>query len=208
MSLTVQQIIDEIQAESVISLADATLLNHFKSGLRYISSLIKDRVFLTEGTITLASGASTAALSGLSSGFIKERAVWYTSDGARTPINRPPSTEYFHDVYTSLGTGSPVYYKIDGQTIRFDKLADQAYTIGFDYFKEISSVALTDTFLGDERLIQAAKYACKAEYYGDYEEDEIKAARNEKKCKEILMQLEGDYEEQEQGGYINETEDY
>ena len=203
--MTVQQIIDEIQAESVIDLADATLLNHFKSGLRYISSLIEERIFLSESTLTLAINTQSIALTGLT-GFIKERSIWYVSDGARVPISRPPSTEYFHDIYTTTGVGKPSYYKIDGQTIRFDKLADSALTIGFDYFKEISSVALIDTFVGDERLIQAAKYACKAEYYGDYEEDEMKAARNEKKCKEILMMLQGDYEVAEHGGYVNETE--
>ena len=206
--MTVQQIIDEIQAESVIDLADATLLNHFKSGLRYISSLIKDRVFLTEGTITLAANAQTASLGGLSSAFIKERHVWYVSDGARVPIPPPPSLSYFHDVYTTTGTGKPSYYRIYGTTFQVDKLADEAVTIGFDYFKEISAVALTDTFLGDERLIQAAKYACKAEYYSSYEEDEVKSATNERKCKEILMQLQGEYEGSEFGGYVNETEDF
>lgn len=205
--MTVQTIIDEIQAESVIDLADATLLNHFKAGLRYISSLIEDRVFLTEGTITLASGAQTAALSGLT-GFMKERHVWYVSDGARAPIIKAPSLGYFHDVYTTTGTGKPAYYRIYAQTFQVDKKADEAVTIGFDYFKEISSVALTDTFLGDERLIQAAKYACKAEYYSSYEEDEIKAATNERKCKEILLQLQGDYEASEMGNYVTETEDY
>lgn len=206
--MTVQQIIDEIQAESVIDLADATLLNHFKSGLRYISSLIEDRVFLTEGTITLASGAQTASLGGLTSAFLKERHVWYVSDGSRIPIDPPPSLSYFHDVHTTTGTGKPSYYRIYGTTFQVDKKADEAITIGFDYFKEISAVALVDTFLGDERLIQAAKYACKAEYYGDYEEDEIKAARNERKCKEILMQLEGEYEANERGGYVDEKENF
>jgi len=206
--MTVQQIIDEIQGESVIDLADATLLSHFKSGLRYISSLIEDRVFLTEGTITLVSGSQTASLSGLSSGFIRERAVWYVSSGSRVPIPKPPSIEYFHDIFTTTGSGKPSYYRIYGTTFQVDKLADETITIGFDYFKEISAVVLTDTFLGDERLIQAAKYACKAEYYGDYEEDEIKAARNEKKCKEILSQLQGDYEGQEMGCYVDEKEDY
>lgn len=206
--MTVQQIIDEIQAESVIDLADATLLNHFKAGLRYISSLIEDRVFLAEGTVTLLSGYQTASLGGLSSAFTKERHVWYVSGGARVPIIKAPSLAYFHDVYTTTGTGKPSYYRIYGTTIQFDKLADEAVTIGLDYFKEISSVALVDTFLGDERLIQAAKYACKAEYYSSYEEDEIKSARNEVKCKEILMQLQGNYEAAEMSGTVDETQDY
>lgn len=206
--MTVQQIIDEIQAESVIDLADATLLNHFKAGLRYISSLIEDRVFLAEGTITLSSGAQTASLGGLSSAFTKERHVWYVSEGARVTIAKPPSLAYFHDVYTTTGTGKPSYYRIRGTTIQFDKLADEAVTIGLDYFKEISAVALVDTFLGDERLIQAAKYACKAEYYSSYEEDEIKSARNEVKCKEILMQLQGEFEAAEMGGFVDETQSY
>lgn len=206
--MTVQQIIDEIQAESVIDLADATLLNHFKAGLRYISSLIEDRVFLTEGTITLASGAQTASLGGLTSAFVKERHVWYVSDGARVPIIKAPSLAYFHDVYTTTGTGAPSYYRIYGTTFQVDKLADQAYTVGFDYFKEISAVALVDTFLGDERLIQASKYACKAEYYSSYEEDEPKSDKNERKCKEILIQLQGDYESQDRSGYVDEKEEY
>src|SRR3990167_9847404 len=206
--MTVQQIIDEIQAESVIDLADATLLNHFKSGLRYIASLIKDRVFLTEGTVSVAAAAQTASLGGLSSAFVRERHVWYVSSGSRISIIKAPSLAYFHDVYTTTASGKPSYYRIYGTTIQFDKPLDEAVTVGLDYFKEISAVALTDTFIGDERLIQAAKYACKAEYYGDYEEDETKAARNEKKCKEIIFQLQGDYEAAEMGEYVNEVEDF
>lgn len=208
MSLTVQEIIDEIQAESVIDLADATLLNHFKAGLRYISALVHDRVFLTEGTITLAANAQTASLGGLSSGFIAERVVWYVSEGSRIIIPKPPSLDYFHGIYTTVGTGAPAYYRIYGTTFQADKLADQAYTIGLDYFKEISAVALTDTFIGDERLIQAAKYACKSEYYSSYEEDEVKALRNENKCKEMISQIQGDYEAAEMGGYVDEHLDY
>src|SRR3990167_2410588 len=206
--MTVQQIIDEIQAESVIDLADATLLNHFKSGLRYIASLIKHRVFMTEGTVSVAAAAQTASLGGLSSAFVRERHVWYVSSGSRISIIKAPSLAYFHDVYTTTSSGKPSYYLIYFTTIQFDKPLDEAVTVGFDYFKEISAVALTDTFLGDERFIQAAKYACKAEYYLNYEEDEQKSVWQDKKCKEIIFQLQGDFEVQEFGGWVDEVEDY
>lgn len=205
--MTIQTIIDEIQAESVIDLADATLLNHFKSGLRYIASLIKDRVFFTEGTLSMSANDQTKALSGLSAAFVKERAVWYVdSDGARVPIVPPPSIEYFHSVYTTSSTGKPSYYRIEGTSIQFERPFDAATTVGIDYQKEISAVALTDTFSGDERMVQAAKYACKAEYYSSYEEDEQKSDKNERKCKEIISQLHGDFEGADMGGYIDENE--
>lgn len=200
--MTVNDVIDEIATETATDRTDAELLVNMKSALRQIAAFLSYRGFLTEGTITLSAAAQTASLSGLSSAFVCERALWYVKDGQRIPIDPPPSAQYFHSIYTTTGSGKPQYYLIQGTTLRVDKPADEALTIGFDYFKEISAVALGDTFLGDERVVQAAKHLCKAEYYGDYEEDEVKAARNKRDGMMILNELQGEYEDKEMSGYV------
>lgn len=205
--MTINALIDEIQAESVIDLSDADMLNFMKSALRQIATIIDYRGFLTEGTLSVAASAQSASLGSLSLGFIKERSVWYVKDGARVPIDPPQSSQYFHAIYQSVGNGKPNYYLIQGTTITFDKPLDEALTIGINFFKEISSVVLGDTFLGDERVAQAAKHLCKAEYYGDYEEDETKANRNRDIGTALLMKIDEDYEEKEMGGNVEVREE-
>ena len=203
----VSAVLQEIIDESALDRTTTQMLPYFKSALRQMSAFIKDRVFLTEGTLSVAAAAQSASLSSLASGFTRERAVWYVSSGERIPIDPPPSIKFFQDIYTTVGTGKPSFYIIENTTIKFDKPLDAAITVGIDYFKEISSVALADTFLGDERVMQAAKHLTKSEYYGDYEEDEAKAARNERKGTAILMQLQNDYDAQEMGGNVEIKDD-
>lgn len=198
--MTINEIIDEIQAESVISLSDADMLNFMKSALRQISTILQQyRCFLTEGTLSFSTLDQTKTLP---TGFILERNIWYVQDGQRIIIGRPQSSEYFMQVYTTNGSGKPDWYRIYGTTLQLDKPADTAFTVGLDYFKEISSVVLGDTFLGDERVIQACKHLCKAEYYGDYEEDEVKSNRNRAIGTAMLTKIAEDYESQEMGGNV------
>lgn len=203
----VSAVLQEIIDESALDRTTTQMLPYLKTALRQMNAIIKDRVFLTEGTLTVAAAAQSASLSSLSSGFTRERAVWYVKDGKRIPIHQPPSAKYFHDIYTTTGSGKPEYYLIQGTTIKFEKPLDASVTVGIDYFKEISGIVLGDTFLGDERVIQAAKHLTKSEYYGDYEEDEAKAARNERKGMGILVQLQNDYDAQEMGGGVEIKED-
>lgn len=204
--MLVSALLQECIDESVIDLSTASMLNYLKSALRQISTILKYRGFLTEGSWSVAAAAQSASLSSLTSGFIRERSVWYVSNGDRVRIDPPQSSKYFQDIRSTNGGGKPTYYLIEGTTISFDKPLDALTTIGIDYFKEISSVALSDTFLGDERLIQAAKHLAKAEYYLEYEEDESKGNRNKQDGLGLLIKIAEDYETQEQAGSVEITE--
>lgn len=204
--MLVSTLLQECIDESVIDLTTTQMLAYLKSALRQISTILKYRGFLTEGTLSVAALAQSAPLSSLSSGFIRERAVWYVQDGSRIPIDRPQSSEYFETVYTTLGGGRPTYYLIEGTTIKFDKPLSDALTIGIDFFKEISSVALSDTFLGDERVIQAAKHLTKAEYYFEYEENNDKGNRNKQDGLGLVMKIQEDYETQEMASEVEVTD--
>lgn len=204
--MTINEAIQEIIDESVIDLTTTQMLPYFKGALRELVSLLKYRGFITEGTLTLSAGAQTASLGSLSSGFIMEREIWYVQDYSRVPIYRPQSLEYFERIYTTEAIGKPDYYIIQGTTIRFDKKSDVALTIGFDYFKEISAVTGSDTFLGDERIVQAVKHLCKSEFYGDYEEDEVKSTRHANKAAILIQKIQQDYEDKELAGDVVITE--
>lgn len=204
--MLVSAVIQEIIDEAVLDLSTTEMLPYMKSALRQISTILKYRGFITEGTLSVASGAQSASLSSLSSGFILERDVWYVSNGSRIEIDAPQSPAYFNSIYTTTGSGKPEYYKINGTTMIFDKPLDEAITIGIEYFKEISAIALSDTFLGDERVIQAAKHLCLARYYRLYEEDKAKSDDEAKDGLGLLMKVQDDFESQDLAGDVEVTE--
>lgn len=205
ISAIITEIVLEVGGDSSDSTFSTNMLTFLKAGLRRIPAFIRDRVFITIDSVTLSSGSATASLSGLASGLVKERAVWYVGDNnARIPIHRPPSINFFHENYNPSGSGAPQFYHIYGSTIEFDKKANQAYTIGLDYFKEVSSIVAGDTFIGNEQMLEAVKDFCKMVYYRGYEEDEAKASQFERTGKELIAQLQEEYEDQELGTHIEE----
>ncbi|MCA9409362.1 MAG: hypothetical protein KC733_11785, partial [Candidatus Omnitrophica bacterium] len=116
--MTINELVDEVQAEVVSDLTDAQMLVYFKSGMRFVPSLIRSRLFLAEDELVLPAGDSSDSLTDLSPAFVRERQVWYIDDaGDRIIINKPPSNEYFHEMKTTQNVGKPYYYRIAGQTI-------------------------------------------------------------------------------------------
>lgn len=209
MNLTISQILTEIITEVGGDTSDASfddiMLVFLKSGIRKIPAFIKDRLLLVEETKILTTSSQSIDLSTLSNGFIKEENIWYVgSSGQRIPIIRPISRQYFNSIYSISGSGKPSYYVINGKTMMFDKPADVNITIGLNFFKEISNITTSDTFFGDERILEACKSLCKEGYYLDYEEDAAKSDKHANKALNILLELEGDYEDQEQSGHIGQ----
>lgn len=209
MNLTITQIITEIVTEVGGDTTDttfaATMLVFLKSGMRKFPAFVKDRLLLVQEELPLALNAQTLALTGTTKGFLKENHIWYTTaTGQRVPIIPPQSRDYFNQIYQTSSPGKPSYYIINGKTMQFDKKADEALTIGLEFFKEISDVTGSDTFFGDERTLEACKSLCKVGYYLDYEEDESKSARHERIASGIMLELESDYEDQEQAGHIGD----
>ena len=205
--MTVNQIIAEIIEEIGGDTTDLTLaskmLGFFKAGYRRIPAIARDRNFLGEATFTLPVGESLVTI-GIP-GFIRERQVWFQGDNLiHIPIYRAPSDQYWHKVITPNAPGKPFYYRIYSRTFQVDKKADTNLLIGMDYFKSVSDLVGTDTFEGDEQIIECAKDFCKMVYYRDYEEDNGKATDHERTGRDLAQKLEEAYEEQELGGYVDE----
>ena len=200
--MLVSAVLQEIIDESVLSLSTTSMLTYMKSALRQVSTILRYRGFKTTGTISVAALAQTASLLSLSSAFLEEIAVWYESSGTRVPIESPQSVEYFQDIYSTNGSGKPRYYDIQGTNLVFDQPVDEAITVGLEYFKEISAVALSDTFLGDERVIQAVKHMTLAHYYYEYEEDDKKGARNLQTGVGMLNKIQEDIDAHDMGGSV------
>ena len=208
--MTIQQIIDEIITEiggdADDSELDGKVLVCLKSGLRRIPAFIKDRLFLAQGSVSLTTGNYEVSLSAMSPGFVKERAIWYVgNNNMRVPIIPAPSKEFFHSIITINSTGKPSYYRIYGKTMQFNIKASSTLTIGLDYFKEVSSVVVGDTFFGNEQTVEAVKDYCKMIYYSDYEEDMEKSLNHDRMGKELIVELQREYEEQELGSHALDT---
>jgi len=198
------EIINEVGGDSSDTTLTTKMLGFFKAGYRHIPAFIRDRNFTAVASYTLLAASNTVALTNFT-GFIREREIWFEGDnGIHIPIYKPPSLQYFHKVINPQKGGKPFYYRIYAQTLQFDKLADAGLIIGMDYFKAVSSIAGTDTWLADEQLMEGAKHFCKMIYFSDYEEDTEKASENERRGKDIIARLEEEYEVQELGGYVDE----
>lgn len=208
--MTVENILNEIISETVSDLTATQMLVYFKSAARQVPTFIRERLLLASDTLTISAGDQTGDLTDLDPPFVRERYVWWVDvDGHRQPIVKPPSLRYFHGIYSPGEAGKPDYYRILGQTIEIDRAADENLTIGFDYFKAITSgIALSDTFGADEQLIESIKFMTKSEYYGQYEEDERKSAKAEGKSLKLITRLEEEYQDHEFGGLVEETENY
>jgi hypothetical protein len=111
------------------------------------------------------------------------------------------------DIYTTAQTGKPDCYIIQGTSIVMNRPFDVASTVGIEFYKEISAVALGDTFLGDERIIQAAKHLARSEYYHEYEEDEGRASTSFKKGMAILDAIQSDTDAREMCGNVEINDD-
>lgn len=207
VSAIIDELVNEVGGDTGDDDFVEKMLGFFKSGLRRLPVFMRDRLFVTESSLTLSANAITLDLSNLDPGFVKERAVWYVNgDGKRVPITMCESQEQFDAFYTPNAPGNPLYYKIYGKTMRFNCKAATALTVGFDYFKEVSDVEEGDTFFGNEQTVEAAKEMTKVIYYQGYEEDTGKADKARLDAGALISQLESDYAAQEQGGYIEEKE--
>jgi len=209
MDLTIDNALDEIIQEVGGDTTDsdfkALMFVFLKSGIRHIPAFIRSRLFVTLGTKTLAVGSTTVDLSTLSPGFIKERSVWWvTPEGKRHIIYPSGSSEKFNENYASGASGDPRVYRIYAKTMEFDRGAAVERTIGIEYFNEVSDLETTDTFFGDEPLLEATKYFTKMVYFAS-EQDMGQKKENQKDGEKIIFEIEGDYEGQEQGGYVESS---
>ena len=211
MNLTIDNVLDELIKEVGGDTTDSDfkddMFGFMKAGIRHIPAFIRSRLFIALDTKALAASAYSIDLSTLDPGFIKERAVWWvTTEGKRDPIDRANSNSEFNQLFAPNSNGSPRVYRVYDKTMEFDRSANIQYTIGLEYFKEVSAIETADTFFGDDSLLEAVKHFTKMVYYGDYEEDKVKKDSHQKDGGDIIFELEGDFEAQEMGGYVENKE--
>lgn len=211
MDLTIDNVLDEIIGEIGGDTTDtafkATMLSFMKSGIRHIPVSLRSRLFIALSTKTLAVSAYSVDLSTLSPGFQSERAVWWVTDESkRQPITLAVSNAQFNRIFAPNATGSPKVYRVYDKTMEFDRSANIEYTIGIEYFKDVSVIVVDDTFFGDDSMLAAVKHFTKMGYYGDYEEDRTKKLDHQKDGNKIVFELEGDAEAKEMGGQVELTD--
>jgi hypothetical protein len=212
--MTIQEIIDELSIEVGGDTSDSDLQTVMfvclKAGFRRIPALIRQRIFVKQASMTVASGLYENSLASIS-GFIRERAIWYLdSNNVRVPILPARSIQDFHNSFSPNLYGKPARYMVYNNGgvlyIQFDRRTDQAITVGFDYFAAVSAISLSDNFIGDEQLMECVKGFSMERYYRNYEEDKQKADDNKAAANELLLQLEGDYEAEELSGYVEDVD--
>lgn len=204
--MLISEIRDEIIADVGGDTADtglqAIVLGNIKDALGRFPAYLQSRALTTIGTLTLAAGAGSVALSGLT-GFVKERSIWIEKDGQRVVVIYKKRDVF--NTFKNTTIGAPEYYSIYEKTMEVNRNADQAYTLNVDYFKSIRAVVAGDTFAGNDDQITALKDLAKFVYYTDYQEDANKGLIHMNAAKDILGELDADYAEQEQGGYVEEA---
>ncbi len=196
------EIISDVGEDSTDTGIQAVILNCIKDALGRFPAHIRSRALTAVGTLTLTAGSGSVALSGLTA-FIKDRLVWIVSDGHRVPV-------YFkkRDVFNTVKNttvGAPEYYSIYEKTLEVNRNADQEYTLYVDYFKLDRAVAATDTFAGNDDLVTPLKDLAKFIYYTDYQKDAQTGLIHLNAAQSVLSEIDADYAEQEQGGYVEEA---
>jgi hypothetical protein len=175
--MLISEIRDEMIEEMALDSSDDTVLSVIltciKGAIRRFATFAKSRKIVTTAELTLTIDTNYVSLP---ADFISERedGVYYKVDGKRTRILRYHGSNY-NELNTTI-KGNPSYYWIIGNTIYFDKTAEETKTIYVEHFKDESDVSLSDTFYGSAPEIEIIKDLAKYTYYSDYDEDSNKLA--------------------------------
>lgn len=196
------EIIADVGGDTTDTGLQTTVLGCIKDGLGRLPAYLRARALVTVGTLTLSAGSGSVSISTLT-GFKKERLVWYVSSGQRVEVYYKKRDVF--NTFKNTTVGNPEYYSIYETTLEVNRNADVDYTLYVDYFKHVRAVAASDTFAGADEHITALKDLAKFIYYTDYQEDSQRGLIHLNAAKDILGELDADYAEQEQGGYVEEA---
>lgn len=197
----ITEMIREVGGEVDDTELETEFLGYVKAALRRFPRFCRNRMLLSQKTATLASGAQTVALP---SGVISILQAFYTdTDGNRIEIDRS-KLKKFNEQYNSSVTGHPFYFIVRGNTVEFDRKADQAYTITFECTIEIDDVASDDTWAYSSDRAEIMKDGAKSYYYGSVEDDN----QETKKLTLFnagLKKLEAEYVREETADHVEEA---
>lgn len=207
--MTVQELIDEITTKTgdSDSTTESKILGAIKSALRRIPRQAKERSVINRTTLSLASGAQTIDISSLTD-FFEEYSMWTEVDGKRRFITKV-SKDKFNLEYSSNATGRPEMFRIisNANTIEFERKADKAYTITFEYFGNSSNVTTASTLSFRDDIIEIIKDIALTEVFEDREEDD-KRSRRDQVAAAGLEKLEADFHRQEDPDFITAEDDF
>lgn len=155
--------------------ADSTtqdkILIFVKDALRRIPRFAKHRSIINRTTLSLSNNAQTVSISSLTD-FFEEYSMWIEVDGRREFIIKPNKDE-FNKIYSSNATGRPQLFRIisNANTIEFERKADQAYTITFEYLGTSSVITTGTTLAFRDDVIEVLKDLTWVGVYKDREEE-------------------------------------
>lgn len=197
--MTIQAIVNEIITETGGDTTDTDLytkmFGFLKAALRRLPRFVLTRTLLVTSSVSLSALANSASLP---AGFVKERFVYRKDTGGQKIEIKHSNYEEFNRVNNDL-TGSIYFYDIIGKTIYFDHKAETADTIYVECFKnDVSSLANSDNFFGNDDEIETVKDLTKYIYYKDYEEDMEKAAASKQDAGLGIATMKSDYMRQQQ----------
>jgi len=206
--MTVQELITEITdvTGDSDSTTEAKILIFIKDALRRIPRFAKERSIINRTTLSLAADAQNLDISTLTD-FFEEYAMWIEVDGRREPIVRA-SKDRFNRLYSSNAVGRPQIFRIisNANTIEFERKADQAYTVTFEYLGNSSLVTTATTlqFRDDINLILKD-----LTWVGVYKDREEESKQRDAEALSIagLAELESAFHRQEDPNFITSDED-
>jgi len=197
------ELISEVGGDSDDTELQTKIFGFIKSAMRQLPRHVLSRTLLTTASVSLSANANSVSLP---SDFVSERYVYRKNTEGKPVEIRKLSWTKFHEENPTIA-GSIYYYTIRGKTIYFDKKSVSADTIYIEHFKQQvgASFAASDSFFGNDDEIETVKNLVKEIYYGDYQEDEKKAARATKKAALAINSMNADYERLELPTHVEET---
>jgi len=198
MSDLITEVITEVGGDTSDTTLTANMLIFAKGALRRFPLFSRDRLLIDTSYATLSGNYLTVP-----TGFLREISLYYLNDGARKYIEKLTEGDFGSIVNTST-SGKPIYYRIVGNVIEFDKTYSDL-VIYVEHYKTVDEVTASSTFFGDNSMIEVVKDGIKATYYSDYIEDTVKGDKKFALFKAGLDELESKFIMNEQGGYIDEA---
>jgi len=206
--MTVQDMIDEITTVTgdSDSTTQAKILIFVKDALRRLPRFAKERSIINRTTLTLAKDAQTIDISTLTD-FFEEYSMWIEIDGRREFILKP-NKDAFNKIYSSNATGRPQLFRIveNSNTIEFERKADKAYSVIFEYLGNNSNVTAVSTLIFRDDINLIIKDLTWEQVHTDREEI---SKHDEKLAKGVagLDQLEIAFHRQEDPDFVSSSEE-
>lgn len=195
------EIVVEVGEDSSDDTALAAIFSCIKGALRILSLKARARFLVTTSYVTLQAGDSEVTLP---DNFDREQYV-YRKSASGGKIDIPVDKEGGID-FNSSQYGTLTKCRVIGKRLIFNNAAAEDTVIYVDHFKnDVSTAALSDTFIGQEKEIECVKHLAKATFYRDYEEESQKANEHVGLAADLLGEVDGDYQEHELPGHVVES---